>query len=113
MADEYKYKTLQLKRGNKSTLENFNLIFAEGEPILELDTGEIKFGDGVHKYTELPYFHGQYELLPDGKSIVVEGSLLVLKGFSSAETNQVAVKNGDELDWMSPFTAAELNDIVK
>lgn len=50
---------LQLRRGTTAEwVENANCIPAEGEPCLDLDTGMIKYGDGVSKYSELKYAGG-------------------------------------------------------
>lgn len=50
---------LQLRRGTTAEwVENADCIPAEGEPCLDLDTGMIKYGDGVSKYSELKYAGG-------------------------------------------------------
>ena len=52
-------EVIQLKRGNKDALEAVlrgERKPADGEPIFEIDTGKLKFGDGQHNYDELEYF---------------------------------------------------------
>ena len=52
-------EVIQLKRGNKATLEAVlrgERKPADGEPIFETDTGKLKFGDGQHDYIDLGYF---------------------------------------------------------
>lgn len=50
---------LQLRRGTTAEwTANADCIPAEGEPCLDLDTGMIKYGDGVSKYSELRYSGG-------------------------------------------------------
>ena len=52
-------EVVQLKRGNKATLEAVlrgERKPADGEPIFEIDTGRLKFGDGQHDYIDLKYF---------------------------------------------------------
>ena len=52
-------EVVQLKRGNKAALEAVlrgERKPADGEPIFEIDTGKLKFGDGQHNYDELEYF---------------------------------------------------------
>ena len=52
-------EVIQLKRGNKETLEAVlrgERKPADGEPIFETDTGKLKFGDGQHDYKDLGYF---------------------------------------------------------
>lgn len=34
-----------------------------GEPVLEVDTGRIKIGNGVATYTLLPYYFNETELI--------------------------------------------------
>lgn len=46
---------IQLRRANKqSTLESVNPVLLAGEPVIALDTGILKIGDGVSTYTQLP-----------------------------------------------------------
>ena len=52
-------EVVQLKRGNKAALEAVlrgERKPADGEPIFEIDTGKLKFGDGQHDYVDLGYF---------------------------------------------------------
>ena len=63
-------EVIQLKRGNKEALEAVlrgERKPADGEPIFEIDTGKLKFGDGQHNYDELEYFKA--------KDIEIAGSL--------------------------------------
>lgn len=46
---------IQLGRAaRQSTLESANPILLAGEPVIALDTGILKIGDGVSTYTQLP-----------------------------------------------------------
>ena len=63
-------EVVQLKRGNKAALETVlrgERKPADGEPIFEINTGKLKFGDGQHNYDELEYFKA--------KDIEIAGSL--------------------------------------
>lgn len=63
-------EVIQLKRGIKEALEAVlrgERKPADGEPIFEIDTGKLKFGDGQHNYDELEYFKA--------KDIEIAGSL--------------------------------------
>ena len=60
---DVKIKTIQFKRGLKTSLEA--KLTAEvlgiplaGEPIFETDTGKLKIGDGINSYVDLPYISG-------------------------------------------------------
>lgn len=46
---------IQLLRGNSSTLNASQQIFAEGQPIFEKDTQKLKIGNGVDIYSALKY----------------------------------------------------------
>ena len=46
---------IQLLRGNSSTLNASQQIFAEGQPIFEKDTQKLKIGNGVDTYSVLKY----------------------------------------------------------
>jgi hypothetical protein len=48
--------TIQLKRGKAATWMAVNPVLAYGEPGFEGDTGRLKIGDGVSKWSELNYF---------------------------------------------------------
>ena len=48
--------TIQLKRGKASTWKSLDPVLAYGEPGFEGDTGRLKIGDGVSKWSELNYF---------------------------------------------------------
>jgi hypothetical protein len=56
-------KTTQFKRGLKSVLEarltptDLGVLLA-GEPAFETDTGQLKIGNGVSAYKDLPYVGG-------------------------------------------------------
>ena len=60
MIDELVIKTTQFKRGLKATLEHRLVasdlgVLLAGEPAFETDTGQMKIGNGVSSYAELPY----------------------------------------------------------
>lgn len=48
--------TLLLRRGLASVWAAKNPVLADGEPGFEKDTGKLKIGDGVSRWTELKYF---------------------------------------------------------
>jgi hypothetical protein len=55
MAKEVIKTTFQVKRANKETWIRVNPVLAPGEPGCELDTHLLKMGDGVTKWSDLPY----------------------------------------------------------
>ena len=50
--------TLQHKRALSSVLAQSDYVPAAGEIIGATDTGEVKFGDGTHTWSELPSYDG-------------------------------------------------------
>jgi Major tropism determinant N-terminal domain len=46
---------IKLKRGLKVDWTTLNPILAAGEAGFEIDTGQVKVGDGVRAYNSLPY----------------------------------------------------------
>ena len=73
-------EVIQLKRGDKATLEAVlrgERKPADGEPIFETNTGKLKFGDGQHNYDELEYFRtGDVEIVGslDGQILIYNES---------------------------------------
>ena len=73
-------EVVQLKRGNKAALEAVlrgERKPADGEPIFEIDTGKLKFGDGQHNYIDLEYFRtGDVEIVGslDGQILIYNES---------------------------------------
>ena len=74
-------EVIQLKRGNKAVLEAVlrgERKPADGEPIFEIDTGKLKFGDGQRDYVDLEYFRtGDVEIVGslDGQILIYNESL--------------------------------------
>ena len=74
-------EVIQLKRGNKAALEAVlrgERKPADGEPIFEIDTGKLKFGDGQQDYIDLEYFRtGDVEIAGslDGQILIYNESL--------------------------------------
>ena len=74
-------EVVQLKRGNRAALEAVlrgERKPADGEPIFEIDTGKLKFGDGQHDYIDLEYFRtGDVEIAGslDGQILIYNESL--------------------------------------
>lgn len=60
---------IQLLRGTKSQLDSYQTVIAEGQPVFEKDTGQLKIGNGSSIYSALPYVGagsgGSSELVKD------------------------------------------------
>ena len=63
---------IKLRRDTSTNWTNVNPILSEGEVGIETNTSNIKFGNGVDAWNDLPYFSGQ---LPAG---TVSSSLQVV-----------------------------------
>lgn len=46
---------IQFLRGTASQLQSSNTVFAAGQPIFESDSGQLKIGDGIRTFVNLPY----------------------------------------------------------
>ena len=74
-------EVVQIKRGNRAALEAVlrgERKPADGEPIFEIDTGKLKFGDGQRDYVDLEYFRtGDVEIAGslDGQILIYNESL--------------------------------------
>ena len=106
--------TFQLRRGRLEEWESKNPVLALGEPGFAYDKFELRIGDGVTAWKDLPSIAGnELTLSPDGTSLAYnnKGDLEVI-GFSSASVNQVPVKNDKgELIWTSLAPVAFSGDI--
>ncbi len=47
--------TIKMKRGLSASWEATNPILAAGEPGVEIDTSQMKVGDGITLWNDLPY----------------------------------------------------------
>ena len=50
---------IQLRRDTAANWSTNNPTHSAGEPCFEIDTHKFKIGDGVTKYTNLPYQGGE------------------------------------------------------
>lgn len=46
---------IQLRRGTAAEWSSVNPVLAQGELLLELDTGRLKIGNGLNNWNDLPY----------------------------------------------------------
>ena len=53
MASDPVYVKLQPRRDTQANFLAANRIYAEAEPLFEIDTGTVRFGDGVSAYSDL------------------------------------------------------------
>ena len=128
-------EVIQLKRGNKDALETVlrgERKPADGEPIFEIDTGKLKFGDGQHNYDELEYFKakdieiaeslngqiliynepsGKWEpkAFADNKSIEYLDGGLQIAGFGEDKQGAGPIVNEGRIIWKQAITDETLD----
>lgn len=128
-------EVVQLKRGEKKALEAVlrgERKPADGEPIFEIDTGKLKFGDGQHNYDELEYFKakdieiagsldGQILIynesldkwepknLADNQSIEYSTDGLQIAGFSKDKQGAGPIVNDGRITWKQAVTDETLD----
>ena len=131
-------EVIQLKRGNKAVLEAVlrgERKPADGEPIFEIDTGKLKFGDGQHNYVDLEYFKakdieiagsldGQILIynesldkwesknFVDDKSIEYSNDGLKIAGFGPDKQGAGPIVNEGRIIWKQAITTELLDDKV-
>lgn len=128
-------EVIQLKRGEKKALEAVlrgERKPADGEPIFEIDTGKLKFGDGQHNYIDLEYFRtGDVEIVgsldgqiliynessgkwepkafADNKSIEYLDDGLQIAGFSEDKQGAGPIVNDGHIIWKQAITDETLD----
>lgn len=87
MADFNELKTrIVLRNDTAAKLAEKDPVLLKGEICIEIDTNKFKFGDGIKKYSELPYA---------GASIKVEGSGEVIVGASIDASGALVLTKGN------------------
>ena len=131
-------RVIQIKRGTKARLTEVlqgNKKPEDGEPIWELDTGKLKFGDGIHDYGSLEYFKtGDVEIegsldgqiliynastekwepkpLADTRSIEYSSEGLQIAGFNTSGQGNIPVSNAGNIVWQKAITVEDAEQAV-
>ena len=61
-------KIIQLRGGLASVLRSVNPLPARREIMVEIDTGQLKAGDGIKRWNELPYVGVSSAVMPNEKT---------------------------------------------
>ena len=97
---------VQHRRGTKAALEASNYIPAAGEIVIATDSGELRAGDGIHPWSELPSYDGT-ELADNlttetaGKALdAKQGKALndrieALEGINSIDCGEITIDDPD------------------
>ena len=62
---------IQLRGGTFEAMSQANPLLARREIAVEIDSGKIKVGDGVHSWNELPYAGGSMEFPDNDDNVYV------------------------------------------
>lgn len=112
---------VQLRRATIEQWEAVKDLFIpkEGEPCVTLDgeyKGQIKIGDGVTTWGELPYI-GEVggALTGDGTAIVINNGVITLNGIDGATAGQAFRLNADGtgLEWYNPADSEIVTEITE
>lgn len=103
----------QVKRDTEANWLTYKTYVPKpGEPCLTLDGAfahQVKFGDGVKTWEELPY-SGVGSVTGDGKVVVVDNGVVTLPGAKDAVAGQSFRISGDgsSLEWFTPIGHEEI-----
>ncbi len=91
---------IQIRRDLSTHWSSFNPILSQGEIAVELDTFQLKIGDGNLHWNDLPYASGsQIHNLADLSDIditnLVNGSLLVYSSSTNKWTATTTIDSGN------------------
>ena len=96
--------TFLLRRGASEAWEEVNPILAYGEPGYEKDTGQLKIGDGVTPWKELPYIgdgSSPAVINVDNKSVKRNSNREIsVFDYENAEIGTVPRKTDTGLEWV-------------
>ena len=116
---------IQMRRDTSTNWSVNNPTPANGEPCYETDTHKFKIGDGVTKYTNLPYQGGggtgdipiattttAGKVKPDGTTITItdDGTISAVGGggstdsYTKSETNALLSEKNDNIFDIGKFT---------
>lgn len=86
--------TFKLRRGTAAAWLAADPILQSGEPGVEIDTGKLKIGNGIAKWTELGYLSGEGAPGEDGADGLSAYQIAVLNGFIGTEVAWLASLEG-------------------
>jgi hypothetical protein len=93
---------LSLRGDTLARWTSFNPVLADRELVLETDTGQLKIGNGVDNYLDLPYGGLAGPAGPQGTSLNILGSVATtgdLPGGASAGDAYIVLADGDLYIW--------------
>ena len=92
---------IQLRRGTAATWASANPVLLDGEPGLESDTGQKKYGDGVTAWNSLGYY---YSDVPDGTIVTESLADFAVTGdkILDGSVNSAKIDVSDTFAWLGP-----------
>lgn len=101
--------TFKLKRGTAARWQELNPVLQQGEPGFVYDTYQLKIGDGVTAWNDLPYIGGY---IADGDSVIINDNVFSLFGFSEAAVGAYPRKGANgQIEWVIP-SKENFNELV-
>lgn len=110
------FASFAIRRGFHDDLIAFNETPKDGEPIFEIDTGDVKIGDGKTPYVELPYLGISQETvnaLTERVNKLAESDNIIREEYQNADnilSNTCAAENAAI---RGEFAAADLENAAK
>ena len=97
---------VQFRRDTKARWSEVNPVLMEGEIGLEIDTNNIKIGDGVHAWNELEYGIGIENItseLGDSENLAASQKLVTDKFNDLSEKTRPSVLTADAFKSTTPI----------
>lgn len=99
---------IRVKRGTASYLAEQNEILASGEPCLEIDTGKVKYGDGITPWNQLAYASGGDEIAGTNNEVTGTDGFIGGGADNAVGGTNAAILGGKDNAAMSPQSGVVL-----
>lgn len=110
------FASFAIRRGLHDDLIALNETPKDGEPIFEIDTGDVKIGDGVHPYVELPYLGISQEAidsLAERMNKLAESDNTIREEYQNADNILSDTCAAENAAIRGEFAAADLENAAK
>lgn len=110
------FASFAIRRGLHDDLIALNETPKDGEPIFEIDTGDVKIGDGVRPYVELPYLGISQETinsLTERMNKLAESDNTIREEYQNADNILSDTCEAENAAIRGEFAAADLENAAK